>query len=257
MLQHYSKAIADVQKCFSATDRASVRVVLIVCMLFVILEFMRGHIRSGVQHLEYGMKVIHSFESRQVTSSGKDTIPFSRDTIDNWLLGAFSRINLQAVLFGQISASRPAAWQISIAPTLTDKFDSIPNARDTLDDLLAQILELTEQGVRVESTSPGSGIHFELMKRKRHLQSDLAFWVDALYASKEDTFTTYGFLGPVAYQSLLTRYTAAKVMADRALDHGNEGSYDRSTPDFRIIIVESIKTWKFCMSKTFATTRYA
>ncbi|KAF2173701.1 hypothetical protein M409DRAFT_15975 [Zasmidium cellare ATCC 36951] len=257
MLLHYSRAIADVQKCFSVTDRASVRVVLIVCMLFVILEFMRGHIKSGVRHLEYGVKVINSFEARQIISPANEVSSSSRDTIDKWLLCAFSRLNLQAILFGQISASRPAAWQISIAPPLTDRFDSIPHARDTLDDILIQVLELTERGLQKEVTSPGNELHFELVKRQRHLQSDLSYWIDTLQASKEDLHTKYGFLAPVAYQSLVTRYTAAKIMADRSLDHGNEGSYDRSTSDFRSIIAESIKTWKFCMSKAFASTRYA
>lgn len=255
MLQHYSKAICDVHKYFSAKDRASVRVVLIVCMLFVILELMRGRTRSGVRHLEYGMKVIDSSESQQKTNPAGNISSSPRENIDKWLLCAFSRLNLQAVLFGQVCARPRAAWQASITPPLTYRFDSLPDVRDTLDDVLTQILELTEQGLHEDDAFEPDFHHSKLHERQKLLQSELQFWFSALQNYKDELHTRYGFLAPVAYQSMVARYTAAKIMADRCF--GNEGSFDRNTEDFRSIIAESIKTYDFCFSKFFASTRYA
>jgi hypothetical protein len=58
MHQHYIEAIRKLQPHFLHKDRASIRVALITCVVFVCLEFLRGHFQTAPIHLESGLKVL-------------------------------------------------------------------------------------------------------------------------------------------------------------------------------------------------------
>ena len=58
MLSQYVKAIGHLQPHFENKEKGSVRVALITCVVFICLEFLRGHFRTGQKHLENGLKIL-------------------------------------------------------------------------------------------------------------------------------------------------------------------------------------------------------
>ncbi|KAK4207067.1 hypothetical protein QBC37DRAFT_456610 [Rhypophila decipiens] len=58
-LSQYNKAIYQLlQPQFANRDKTVTRTALIACMLFVILEFLRGRLSAGYRHLLCGMKLL-------------------------------------------------------------------------------------------------------------------------------------------------------------------------------------------------------
>ena len=53
-LLHYNKAIRHLQPHFSTQDKASVRVALMTCYVFVCLELLCGHFATAQTHLKMG-----------------------------------------------------------------------------------------------------------------------------------------------------------------------------------------------------------
>lgn len=58
VLRQYSKAINWLQPHFLARNKESLRIALITCLVFVSLEFLRGHCRTGNIHLQSGLQLV-------------------------------------------------------------------------------------------------------------------------------------------------------------------------------------------------------
>jgi hypothetical protein len=110
-LQSYNKAIRQLFKNQDAPDSQS-KVTLIVCALFVCLEFMRGDISSAQRHIHGGLKMLKDWQtssqqtspsssyasspSSYASSSGLST---SSEDLEGELESLFSRLHLQSILF--------------------------------------------------------------------------------------------------------------------------------------------------------------
>ncbi|KAK7428470.1 hypothetical protein QQZ08_005089 [Neonectria magnoliae] len=68
MLRHYGKAIDHLQPHFSIKDRTSFRVGLIACVVFICLEFLRGHFHAAQIHFQNGLQLLGEM---QILSDGK------------------------------------------------------------------------------------------------------------------------------------------------------------------------------------------
>jgi hypothetical protein len=105
-LQHYVKSISHLQPHFATQDRASSRVALITCVVFVCLELLRGHFKTAQIHLQNGLKIL---EEMQILSNADDGIlglKHCRESADEWIVEAFSRLHLQVELSSTIISIR-------------------------------------------------------------------------------------------------------------------------------------------------------
>lgn len=148
-------------------DVASTRIMLVACMLFTCLEFMRGRFQTGSTHLQNGVRLLgnlYAGSQKNQSSSPPAALDSFRlirdryyprnnmDPIDQWLLEAFARMNLLAAQFGHGTAGSmlPTAPQYFFSPdhhllTLPITFASVGQARDILDELVYDVFSLTGQ----------------------------------------------------------------------------------------------------------------
>jgi hypothetical protein len=132
-LLHYNKAIAELAARISDPD-VPVEVVLLSCILFVCLEFLRGSMHSALEHYPSGMKVILSSLSHKYAIG-----PITLDRIRVNMLPFFCRLTLLFSVFGN---EPQGEYFVSLDDAEPKTFATIRQARDSL-------VHLMNHGIRL------------------------------------------------------------------------------------------------------------
>ena len=242
MLQNYSKAIRHLQPLFSTKDKASVRVALITCVVFICLEFLRGHFQTAQTHLQNGLKVLREL---QIPSKGDDVfllLKSSRNSIDDWIVEAFTRLNFQVELFKQSYQHPGFVVQASGPEPPVPIFHTLNEAWQQLERLLNKVFHLTEQGRQQQNPNNLSiGYPSALLEHQQHIQAELARWLDTYRASREDLQTQDP--GGLARGLLCVYHTMANIMAGACLRLGGESIFDCYVEQFVLLINQSANMW--------------
>ncbi|KAI1140149.1 hypothetical protein F5Y05DRAFT_377357 [Hypoxylon sp. FL0543] len=245
-LQHYSKAITHLHPHFSARNNASIRVALITCLIFVMAEFLRGHYKSGITHLQNGLKLLNEYRarSRAIDSYSLFLEPCC-NSVDAWIIQAFIRLDVQAKFLGYGSQYLNIVLEDCMletpAPELT--FQSINQARQLLDRLFSQIFYLNHESRRLlqrqDQVHPGN-----FLTRQRCIKDRLVAWYQTFKASKGGLVTKEATPTTVAYTILRIYYLVAEIMADTCLWPPDELRYDAHTQTFATIM-EQLKYLRY------------
>ncbi|OTA90003.1 hypothetical protein M434DRAFT_78635 [Hypoxylon sp. CO27-5] len=250
-LRNYTKAITYLQPHFSAKNNASVRVALITCLMFVMTEFLRGHYKSGITHLQNGLKLLDEYQarSRAVDSYSLFLEPCC-NSVDAWIIQAFIRLDIQAKFLGYGSQYLNIILEDYMldtpAPELT--FQCINQARQLLDRLFGQVFYLNHECRRLlrpqDQVYPSS-----ILTRQRCIKARLASWYQTLKASKGSLLTKEATPTTIAYIILRAYHLIAEVMADTCLWPPDESRYDAHTQAF-ISIMEQLKNLRHLAGST-------
>lgn len=215
ILRQYNKAINHLYPHFSskngapilsAKDKASSHVVLVTCVLFVCLEFLRGHYITGMTLFRQGLKLLGDIQP----------------LLDSRIIDAFSGIKMQTGLFG-LSSQR---LHLESTPPL--KFESSNEAKRHLDQLFGIIFEIEKSLQENEHQS---------CHRQQWLQLQLTSWLRASNAISLNLEMTGQ--ERFSYKVLKIYYIVAKIMAETCFRSASELAYDAYTEDFASIINES------------------
>ena len=231
-LQQYLKAINHLHPHFSARNRASLRVALITCVLFICLEFFRGHNQTAQTHLRNGLKILDDIQSyRNNASSRSLTSNLRGDSDDDWIAVALFRLHVQVGLFneGYRNASvvfRPLKYEPPPA-----KFRLILEARNHLDRLMNRIVHMTEIGYQQEHEADEMN-NLELINRQRLIIADLNSWLTAYGSSKAAMLAENPVRNAFAYAILYLQYIMAKIMIHTCLWPTRDSIFDLRTEDF-------------------------
>ncbi|KAF2470426.1 uncharacterized protein BDR25DRAFT_369610 [Lindgomyces ingoldianus] len=243
MLQHYIKAIRHLEPHFLTKDRASVRVALITCVVFICLEFLRGHFRTAETHLQNGLRVLRELQTTSTLDDGILFLEPFRDSIDDWIVEAFSRLHVQVELF-KYSYKHPCSiLHTSGSEPSTSKFLSRNGAWQQLERLLNKIFHLTERGrQRRVSNNPTIERPSALLEHQQQIQAELVRWLAKYEASKDDLESQErpGFVGRI----LLEYHTMASMMTDACLCLDDESIFDSYTEQFVSLINQSAYMWE-------------
>ncbi|KAM7186393.1 hypothetical protein V8F20_011394 [Naviculisporaceae sp. PSN 640] len=223
-LRQYNKAIYQlIQPQFTSRDRTVTRTALIACMLFVILEFLRGRISAGHRHLMCGMKLLPGL----IQYAGSN-----RESIDDDLVYIFTRVNMSALKLGH-GVLKPTSYFKPFPLPLPLLFKNMSEAREVLDRLTNDILYL-----EAHRTMAGAEVERQRLKR------DLAAWEVIYIASRASMIlgagpSTAAWLG---YDALLLPYPVLKIMADTCLrEPGDEMIFDAHTAGFVRILTQATR----------------
>lgn len=240
MLRHYVKAIRCLQPHFSSKDRASVRVALITCIIFVCLEFLRGHFQSAQSHLQNGLKVLREWQG----SCHKDGILLMKpswNSVDDWLVEAFSRLQFQGELFKQTYRHSFLVLQVVELEPIGFTFHSVNQAWRHIERLLNETFRLTEEARQLVSDEATIEQPSALLWRQYHIQEELARWIDAYEASKDRLQCQ---IPDDRVLPLLHEYhTMTTIMVAVCLSP-DESIYDSCTDQFVFLISQSAKMWE-------------
>lgn len=236
-LSQYSQSIRWLQPHFATETRASIRVALITCIVFISLEFLRGRYRTGAEHLRSGMKLLVRLDEY---SGG----PLNqREHADEWLVEAFEKLNLQANLLGQgtlrLHEAGRHASQIKPFPAT---FQNMREARTRLDYLLDDVVHLVEQSRphgRLWNHPNSDG--WDLEGRRSNILTDLTAWSRIYRVSRVTILSQMGRDGQASYLLLNMHHTMALIMASTCLQPGGECAFDAHVDAFSSILTQSLR----------------
>lgn len=237
-VQQYVKAIGHLQPHFSARDRASCRVALITCVVFVCLEFFRGHFATAQIHLQNGLDILAHMQGLADAKSGILALKPCQEATDAWIVEALSRLHIQVELFRHLYYHPCVILQPAPYPQTTppDHFDSLNDAWKGLELVYNQIFHLTHRARQQRVTAT------EHMSQQL-LTTRLAQW-DSMF---QDFLNTHS-CGPNrdmerAYQVVRIQYAMINIMADTCI-YNNEMVYDACTDKFILLIKELTGLWE-------------
>ena len=242
-LHQYSTAINNLQTHFATKDKESIRLTLITCIIFVYVEFLLGNHRTGFLHLRKGVKMLEQFASM---------LWLSNDPVDQCIVEAFSRNQLQAELLGQISHDSLNAQHTDLLELPTTKFENISQAREYMDLILRQILCLTQLNVR----TPGfeqTTLHNELHQRKSYIRVQLATWRKVLTASLPLLKVHTDVKASIAHRILSIYHTMSHIMIETSLNI-DQVAFENHTNSFLSILTQLVDLLNTLLSAFKRTT---
>ncbi|KAF7556506.1 hypothetical protein G7046_g6272 [Stylonectria norvegica] len=253
-LRQYSKAINILGKLVFR-DKGSVRVTLVTCMVFICLEYLRGHYTASKTHLQYGMRLL----TYVAASSGRAIdILNSLDPVDNWLMESFTSLNLQAMLFGNETMFPGSIPQTIHSQQIPVLFNSLHEARACFDRLLNEVVHL-EQSCKRERVPGMNYADFPtpLIHWQQRLQGELESWLATYTVSRVKMQAHMGRLGKIAYHILRPYHTMANIATDTCLRPEGETCFDAYTHQFISIITQSSGTSNMIKSTDLSDTPFA
>ncbi|KAM0191268.1 hypothetical protein ACHAPA_007506 [Fusarium lateritium] len=236
-LQQYVKAIGHLQPHFSAKDRASCRVALITCIVFVCLEFFRGHFATAQLHLKNGLDILGQMQGLPDASSGILALKPCHEATDAWIVEAMSRLHIQVELFRYLHHHscvilQPAPYHQKTQP---DHFSNLNEAWKGLEIIYNQIFHITHRA-RQRTIGATEQAAQQLVKKR------LSNWYTAFQQSIEAwPGGTYVFMRK-ASQVLRIHYAMTNIMVETCI-HNNETVYDSCTKKFVQLINEATGLW--------------
>ena len=226
------------------------RVALITCVVFISLEFLRGHFKTAKTYLQNGLKVLRERQSpSNVDNDGILLLKPTHNSIDDWIFEALSRLHVQVELFKQSYQHPCLALQASEPEPPIPTFHSINEAWQQMERLLNKVFHLTELGRQQRVSEYQSiGNPSALLGLQQHIQAELARWLDAYEASRKDLQgqDSEGF----ACQLLCAYHTMANIMADACLWPDDESMFDSYTNQFVSLINQLANIWKISSSSS-------
>lgn len=248
-LQHYVKAMNHLKPHLSTKDKESFRVALITCVVFVCLEFLRGHFETAQIHLQNGLKVLGDM---QMLSKGNDRIirlRSCRELTDEWIVEAFSRLYLQVELFRHAYRHPCPVLQADGLETPVSVFYSTNEAWQQLERLLNEVFHLTHQGRQQAESNCESFQHsVAILGHQQRLRAELARWLDMFEAFKKALQGRRSADEEKCYQLLHTYHIMANIMAETCLRPGDESVFDSQTDRF-ILLIKQLATLRTRASK--------
>ncbi|CAM1501319.1 Fc.00g104810.m01.CDS01 [Cosmosporella sp. VM-42] len=243
-LKHYVKAVNLLQTHCSNRDRASSRVALISCVVFVCLELLRGHFATAQTHLLNGLKILGETELLFNKNDGILRFKPSLGSTDEWIVEAFTRLHLQVELFKHTYDHPSLILQVAWPEPPIIKFRSVNEAWQHMERLLNRVFFLTKlarQQKRVDSESPEAlGSAFALLEHQQRIRTELVRWPDMF----EQLMPPKGQRDDdeeKCYHLLSSFHTMVTIIAETCLQPDDEMVFDSHTDMFASLINQLAK----------------
>ncbi|GFG15525.1 hypothetical protein IFM61606_07649 [Aspergillus udagawae] len=249
-LTRYSKAINYLQPHFKAKDRTAFRIALIVCVLFIALELLRGHFESARIHLQQGLNLLEG--SGLLKRKGQLLVGPGQEYVDDWIVHALSRLHIQLELLKQVHRGSALRVKVHFLECKSSTFPSLKEAWSWLHHQMGTVFQLN--GEVCEHVCPESDPPAELLQRQQSIQENLTQWLNTymttIYTMKgrmpKDQAHVYGLLR--TYHIMIT------IMAATCLSPGDEMVFDLHTDQFLEMITMLAHLWNFLsMYSTFGS----
>lgn len=224
-----AKQFRGLQPHFSVHNKESLRVALIACLLFVSLEFFRGHYKTGKLHLESGLKLI---------SNGTSVLWDSYDSVDQCILETFIRLQLQIQMFGQDIEDTYSIPHMLEYNGPTTEFHSVVQARQQLDFLLRKILHLTHTCHHAEICQE-SPQFLQMLQSQANIRAELEAWAGIYMPSEARHEVDSDPKVAFPYRFLYICHTMACIMVE-TLTTETEEIFKEFTGHFVSIIAQAV-----------------
>jgi hypothetical protein len=244
-LQQYNKAISHLRVATGKSGQSGLYVALITCMIFVVLEYLRGQYQMASAHLHYGIQLLSNI-SVPLPRSSMSPRMFSpvEDFVHNTLAESYARLSLQAALFGSVPSDMCVMTRKHSLPY---SFCSLLEARQTLDDLLNRVycLERHCHRLRVSQLSIEDP---EIIETQSKIMSDLSLW-RKIYKALLIQIEANGALTEKFGSRLLNIYYELAVIMASVCPSEDEMIFDSFTKNFLGILTGFVDLWNYWASQ--------
>lgn len=227
-LQQYNKAIQRFLGQLNSPQTVGIDLVLVTCLLFVCLETLRSKNFRALDHIQSGIQILAARLKESKVAMNNE---FERE-----LLHIFSRLNIQAGLFGRgILPLDIHPEKSTIAETgETLAFDNISQARETLTNLQCRAL------VFIRSVGSKSGITYkdifeQQIEEQQCLEAEYHTWREAFDRLRKKSSKTTGISDLRAPLALLIEHQTSLVWLLNCVSQ-EESHFDNFTPNFEEIV---------------------
>lgn len=240
-LREYNKAIVCLKAHLAYVDLCSLRVTLITCMLFICFEYLRRNLKVGDTHLLNGLRLVRHIHNRQYPD--RESILITGETpesVDDHLIEAFARLNLQCALFG-LGAKHTyllegdSGFCFNIPPL----FESVQQARRQLDGMLSGTYHLLMQRCDNEQGDLANSDLADFLHDQQQLKTSLASWLEAYHRTISQM--KHDLTCSLAFMVLRMYHTMAYIISSVCHPLAAESDFDLYTGDFVSIIKQAIE----------------
>lgn len=242
-LVEYNKAIQHLRKSLNSSDRDTIRVCLITCLLFVCIELLRGGFKAGYTHLSTGLRMLHEIQRRDgITANNEVILRYRAQSVEDTLLEVFSRLNLQTALFGHVSAYLLYTGENDQAPRIYDippTFSSLTEAKKYIDSLINGSYLLTQQATQLFHEQQLFPFSETLYQNQNYLETALTKFNITLNSSRKDLTQSPTWRSVFGVPMLALYHTMAKIMAATALRGVDEMIFDDHLQDFELLLKQA------------------
>ncbi|KAK2042151.1 hypothetical protein LZ31DRAFT_501280 [Colletotrichum somersetense] len=225
-LRHYNAAIHELRGMMTR-DRQPV--VLLVCLLFICIEFLRSGREAAIRHCKHGVAILRDTHNE---------FPWTREH----LLPLFRRLTEYSFFFSSEKSDFPDLS--GLEHPIPSSFSTFQDAQLMIDDIYCQTLQLMKKGYPYRSESLiGNAIPPELLAKQESINKLLDKWNDLFSRFEEQdqypcTPTTRvlefkeGYLQRMLRSFLTTRYECCRIWLNMAFDSSQTG-YDKYLPNYQ------------------------
>jgi hypothetical protein len=233
-LRMYSRAIASLRIILS-DGRRHLRTSLTACVLFMTFEALQGNYDGSLTHLRGGSRLLADWRIARRGGSNRlsqDSLSEIQDGLVDDLGRLFARLDVQG-LFVPPPYRVPNLLQDDLE--IPDEFDSVQEAREIWDFLMAAIGQFYRKSVVMTQSDPESLMKPSWIKSHNHYTTCLMRWriaFQAIHAEEPHTITSD------AIHMLSIYYNIATVLLASSLPH-TEMLYDEYNSLFAEIIAKA------------------
>ncbi|KAH6691184.1 hypothetical protein BKA61DRAFT_742571 [Leptodontidium sp. MPI-SDFR-AT-0119] len=246
-IQEYSKAISHLRnrKIEDGSASASLRVVIITCVLFVTLDLLRGEFGNAQTHTASGWKLMKELRSGETGClADQSQVDLSSDctSVDESLSESLACLSVQSALFGcktatsHLEVNQPAHLSEAKMPS---SFRNMSEARRSFNILLGDVLALTQDCRSFDFG--GTPYPTDLRTRQVCLQSAIASW-KMVYSRSRETITrqSHSMHAVVGVYLLRVFLSMTSILAETALCGGQQMLFDDYTSHFTSILTQTL-----------------
>lgn len=180
-LQQYNAAISSLTSRLSR-KQLSVEVLLMTCVFFICLEFLRGNEDAAIAHLQSGARILCAHREKGSQLHSGELLDPSSDPqfVEDIFVPIFARLNILSSLFGRPAPElfpkpKNSVSEIPFSPP--NSFSNLVEARTSIINLVSLVLHFVRSTVEYRY-DPKDGIDFII--RQLEIDAQLQQWSRAL-----------------------------------------------------------------------------
>ena len=232
-LESYNKAINSLVQVVK-NNPESIRIPVMAAIIFVCLEFLRGHVDSALTHIESGVRMLKAWRDKAF----KDmiTLPAESAFIEDELVPMFGWLNLLSSLFGRPSLD---LYSFSSASGRDTSHFSPHEPAKTIEQAKTMLLDLVNAVVKfiqtVGEAKYTNEITMELLAEQIRLQTFMNDWKNNFEYLQENDPSVRDDQIKVGCHLLQAIYTTMDIWLSAAL-YPNECAWDMFKEQFEDIV---------------------
>ncbi|CCT76098.1 uncharacterized protein FFUJ_11878 [Fusarium fujikuroi IMI 58289] len=223
----------SVQHHLVTGNKESIRIVTISCLIFICLEFMRGNIKTGADHLQNGLNLLPLLNSPSCLGDGALVLKAHNESIEDVVTEAFLRLCVYSARFHRFPRNISIVTQDDALSGQSRSFPTLAVARLHLDELFNRIHRL-EADARQLQALPCS-ITTTMLQNQRRIQKDLDCWLSLFKHSYED-IANNDSEESLPLTLLRIHHAMAYVMAGTCIAPSDELAYDLFKSSFDSVV---------------------